>query len=106
MGQAADPMNRKKLADALRAESAAKQAKLVDKEPVDKEAVKLREDIAQTRASMSGTIEELHGKLNPTVLKEQVLEQFHDASDKIKAELLEAKEAVKQEVKAELQEAK
>ena len=82
-----------------------------------KPAQELRAQIADTRHSMSSTIEELHGRLNPTVLKEQALEQFHDASDTIKSELkshladakdamrtelAEAKNALKREVREEL----
>jgi ElaB/YqjD/DUF883 family membrane-anchored ribosome-binding protein len=72
----------------------------------EREAAQIRHNIAQTRTEMSGTIEELHGKLNPTVLKEQAVEQFHDAKEKVLAEMLEAKETVKAEIKAELAEAK
>lgn len=61
----------------------------------DREAARLREEIAQTRAEMGGTLDALHGKLNPTVLKEQALDQLH-----------EAKETIKAEVKAEIEEAK
>jgi len=46
--------------------------------------------MAQTRTQMEGTIEALQGRLNPTVLKEQALDSFHDAKTKIKAELREA----------------
>jgi hypothetical protein len=67
---------------------------------------KMRESIAQTRAEMESTIEELHGRLNPAVLKEEALEQFHEAKETIKAELREAKDALKDEVKAELAGAK
>jgi hypothetical protein len=72
----------------------------------EREAAQIRQNIAQTRTEMSGTIEELHGKLNPTVLKEQAVEQFHDAKEKVLAEMLEAKETLKAEIKAELAEAK
>lgn len=61
---------------------------------------KLRAQIAETRNEMSDTIEELHGRLNPVVLKEQALDQFHDATETVKAELkahfVEAKEVMKQ----------
>jgi len=70
------------------------------------EARDLRDDIARTRAEMSGTLDELHGKLNPTILKEQALEQFHELKDTITAELKDAKDSMKAEVKAELAEAK
>jgi len=72
----------------------------------DRETAQMREHIARTRAEMSGTIEELHGKLNPAVLKEQAVDQFHEAKETIKAEFHEAKETIKAEVKAEFAEAK
>ena len=66
------------------------------------EAAVLRENIAQTRAEMSGTIEELHGKLNPTVLKDQALDQFREVKEtiraEVKAEIAEAKAKVKEEL--------
>jgi hypothetical protein len=68
-------------------------------QPVDPEAAGMRDEIARTRANMSGTIDELHGKLNPAVMKERVLEQLHDAGDRIKAELLQAKAAMRAELK-------
>lgn len=63
----------------------------------------IRAQIAETRQEMSGTIEELHGRLNPTVLKEQAVEQFHEAAEKVKAEikahLHDARVAIKQEIR-------
>jgi gas vesicle protein len=47
----------------------------------------LSKSIAQTRKDMSGTLEQLHGHLNPEILKEEVLKQLHDAKDSIKAEI-------------------
>jgi len=64
-------------------------------EPPDPDLAQMRSEIANTRADMGSTLEALHGKLNPAVLKEQALDQFH-----------EAKETIKAEVKAEIQEAK
>jgi hypothetical protein len=55
---------------------------------------------------MGDTIEEIHGRLNPTVLKEEALEQFQEAKTKLKAELGEAREAFKTEVRSELTQAK
>ena len=87
----------------------------------DKAARHIREDIAKTRNDMSGTIDELHGKLNPSVLKEQAMDQFHEAKKSIKAELtaefheaknalkaelIDVKSSIKTEVKAELDDAK
>ena len=51
---------------------------------------------------MSETIEELHGRLNPKVLKEQAIEQFREVSETVKEELKEhlqdAREAVLGEI--------
>lgn len=62
----------------------------------------LRAKIAETRNDMSNTIEELHGRLNPAVFKEQAIEQFHEAADTVKAELkahfADAKELIKKEL--------
>ena len=81
----------------------------------------LRAEIAHTRAQMGATIEALHGRLNPTVLKEQALDSFHEAKatvadelkegfahakELLKGELNEAKAAVKHELAAELENAK
>ncbi len=86
-----------------------------------RETEELTQAIAQTRDEMGGTLEELHGRLNPVVLKDEALKQFHEAKETIKselrAELSEAKEALKTElsetkqqlysdVKSELSEAK
>lgn len=68
---------------------------IASKSAADPELSRLRSDIAQTRADMGNTIEALHGRLNPTVLKEQALDQLH-----------EAKETIKADVKAEIQHAK
>ena len=65
------------------------------------ELTRMRADIAETRAQMGGAIEELHGRLNPTVLKEQAIHEFHDAKELIKvevrAEIDDAKARLKQE---------
>jgi len=67
---------------------------------------RIRDDIADTRAQMEGTLGELHAKLNPEVLKEQAIEQFRELKQTITAELKEAKDSMKSDVKAELAEAK
>lgn len=71
---------------------------------------KLRENIAQTRADLGGTIEALHGRLNPAVLKEQALDQFQQAKESVKAELKaefhSATASLRAEAKAELADAK
>ena len=76
----------------------------------DKEASKLRESIAHTRAEMGGTIQELHGRLNPALLKEQAMDQFHEAKESVKAEVKaefhSAASSLRAEVKAELDDAK
>jgi hypothetical protein len=66
----------------------------------------LRADMARTRAEMAETLDQLHGKLNPAVLKDQALEQFHEAKEKVKAELAEDFENVKCKIRDEIQEAK
>ncbi|MBA3465161.1 MAG: DUF3618 domain-containing protein [Deltaproteobacteria bacterium] len=66
----------------------------------------LRAQIAETRQEMSGTIEELHGRLNPAVLKEQAIDQFHEATATVKAELKAHFQEAKQALKDELKEAK
>jgi len=68
--------------------------------------VKLREDITRTRAAMSGTIDEIHGKLNPGILKEQALAEFHELKSTITSELRDARDSLKLEVKSELDDAK
>lgn len=65
----------------------------------DLKASQIRHDIAQTRANMSETIEELHGKLNPAVLKDQALTQIHEAKEALKIELHDAKETITAELK-------
>ncbi len=109
MDSGTNPMKDKNGSDAL------------DKSGSHKETNEIHASIAQTRAEMSGTIDELHGRLNPAVLKEQALEQFYEAKASIKAEVTsefnEAKSALKAElndvtsslkaeVKAELEQAK
>ena len=43
-------------------------------------ADKIREDIVQTRAEMSETIDAIQEKLDPQHIKEQALEKVHDAT--------------------------
>lgn len=81
----------------------------------------LRAELADTRAQMGNTIEALHGRLNPTVLKEQALDSFHEVkatiTEELKQHLTDAKAAMKiefaevaaslrSEVKAEYEQAK
>ena len=77
-----------------------------ERDAKDSSTSSLEEEIAQTRSSMSQTIGELHGKLNPGVFKDQVLDQFHEAKESIKADLMEAKNAIKADLKTELAEVK
>jgi gas vesicle protein len=67
---------------------------------------KLRAEIAETRNEMSGTIEELHGRLNPVVLKDQALDQFHEATETIKKELNERLQDAKETLMAEFKDAR
>lgn len=63
-------------------------------------------DIEKTRSSMSSTLEQLHGKLNPTALKEHALEQLHEAKEAIKADVRAEIADVKTNLRRELAEAK
>jgi cell division septum initiation protein DivIVA len=74
-------------------------------DPNAKAAV-IRSDIEQTRAEMSRTVNELEGRLSPAHIKEQVLEQLHDAKEKAKEELARDFEEVKGKVRHEIQDAK
>lgn len=53
----------------------------------DDRARETRREIARTRDEMGRTLEQIHGKFNPTVLKEQALHEFRDAKETIKAEI-------------------
>ncbi|MEO8878241.1 MAG: DUF3618 domain-containing protein [Polyangiaceae bacterium] len=66
----------------------------------------LEKDIANTRSELSQTLGELHGKLNPAVLKDQVMDQFHEAKATIAADLKDAKDALKADLLSELEEVK
>lgn len=65
----------------------------------DDRTLTLSSAIARTRGDMEDTLEELHGRLNPSLLKDDVLTQFRETKEIIKVELrgelAEAKEAVK-----------
>src|SRR3954463_10662063 len=56
-------------------------------EEVDADAI--RDDIERTRAEMSVTIDAIQERLNPTTIKEQVMdevrEQFQEAKDTVRA---------------------
>src|SRR4051794_15219744 len=66
----------------------------------------LRSQIAVTRDEMGSTIEEIHGRLNPTILKEQAIDQFREATETVKAELKVHFNDAKEALKSELREAK
>ena len=70
----------------------------------DRETSEIHASIAQTRADMSGTLDELHGRLNPAVLKEQALDSFHEAKASIKAEMTSEFHEAKSSLKAQLNE--
>jgi hypothetical protein len=68
-----------------------------------KDPAVLRAEMAITRAEMDETIEALHGRLNPSVLKEQIVESFREAKQTIttdlKHEFADAKVAIKEEMR-------
>lgn len=64
----------------------------------------LADAIAHTRDQMGNTLEEIHGILNPGVMKEEVMKHFHDAKDGIKKELREEFAQAKDSLKAGIQE--
>ena len=70
------------------------------------QAAVIRNDIQSTRADMSRTVNEIEERLRPSHLKEQVLEQFHDAKDTVMGELRDAKETVKEDLVREFAQAK
>ncbi len=72
----------------------------------DASAPDIEKDIAKTRASMSSTLGELHGKLNPAVLKDQALEQFQQAKEALKTDLAAELREVKMTLRNELRDAK
>lgn len=74
--------------------------------PEAAEPAELRAQIAATRNEMGNTIEELHGRLNPAVLKDQAIEQFHEATETVKAELKAHFSDAKEALKTELRDAK
>ncbi|MDB4996822.1 MAG: hypothetical protein JWM74_4254 [Myxococcaceae bacterium] len=74
-------------------------------DPNTKVAV-IRNDIEQTRAEMSRTVEELEVRLSPAHIKEQMLEQLQDAKETVKQELARDFEQVKGKVRDEIQDVK
>ncbi len=72
----------------------------------DSHVAELTTAIKHTRGEMSQTIEKLHGRLNPRILKQEALEQFREAKDAIKVELRADVQDAKDAVRAGLAEAK
>jgi len=60
----------------------------------------IKGEIDRTRAEMGSTVGEIEGRLNPTRLKQDAVEQFHDLKEKLRAEikqeLRDAKENVRE----------
>ena len=48
----------------------------------------IRWEIERTRADMSRTVNEIEERLAPSRIKEQVLEQIHDAKGRVKGEVM------------------
>jgi len=73
-----------------------------DELSADQQARVIRDSISQTRNEMGRTVTAIEERLSPARLKEQVLEQFHDAKETVKTELKEdfadAKQIFKEEV--------
>lgn len=78
----------------------------VGNEAVNQDVPQIESEIEATRARMGQTLEELHGKLNPSVLKDQMLEQIHQAKAALKTELAADVADIKSLVRSEIQEAK
>jgi len=66
----------------------------------------MRASIEQTRAQMSGTIGALEDRLSPARVKEQILEQIHDAKERVKSEVQEEIAGVKLAIRKEIHDAK
>jgi uncharacterized protein YjbJ (UPF0337 family) len=78
----------------------------VDRNDPSTKAAVIRNDIESTRADMSRTVNQIEERLSPAHLKEQVMEQFHDAKDTVMDELRDAKETVKDDLAREFAQAK
>lgn len=68
--------------------------------------VALSAAIVRTRGELGSTLEELHGRLNPGLFKEEVLRQFHEAKESLKVELRADMTEVRESFKANLEETK
>jgi hypothetical protein len=69
-------------------------------------AAMIRNDIEQTRADMSRTVNQIEERLSPAHLKDQVLEQLHEAKETVKEDLARDFAQVKGKVHDEIQDAK
>ena len=69
-------------------------------------AAEIQWDIVRTRAQMSRTVNEIEERLAPSRIKEQVLEQLHDAKERVKEEVLEDLDEAKEKVKETIEEAR
>ena len=74
--------------------------------PSEEHVADIRGNIERTRANMSDTLGALQEKLNPTVLKEKLSEEFEAAKEAVKIELLEAKDALRDEVREQYEHAR
>jgi hypothetical protein len=90
MGEGADPMNRDDLTDTRGAgdiDDVRRAAESAAQRPGDETAA-IREDIEQTRAEMSQTIDQIQARLDPGHIKDQVKEQvweyYEDARDTVR----------------------
>lgn len=68
--------------------------------------VALSAAIVRTRSELGSTLEELHGRLNPGVFKDEVLRQFHAAKESLKDELRADMIEVRETFKADFEETK
>lgn len=73
---------------------------------VDPTTAEIRLEIERTRAEMSRTVNEIEERLAPSRVKEQVLEQLHDAKERVKSEVMADLDEAKAKVKETIEEAK
>src|SRR5688572_24555080 len=58
-----------------------------DSSPEARNADQLEAAIERSRADIGETLDALHGRLNPRVLKEELLAQFQEGKEAVKADL-------------------
>ena len=67
-----------------------------------KETAAIASGIDRTRSQMSGTIDQIEERLSPARMKEQLLDQFHDAKERMKSEvrgdLAEMRQSLRREI--------